>query len=441
MNWQMQHIFLRSRQQAIATLAQRFNVDVAHYHNTMPTLAAVQKVIDLRALGDTAIWVEASDSHPIAHSATMTMGTWQEDALTQYLQALPAKTQLTIDTVGDRTLLTCVTPFVVDGTPIGTLFIVEDITQSQRAFQTITRRLVLVSGGAIAGLATLLALYVRRALHPLETVSQAVMTVTPDSLAQTRLHLDEAPTEVKELAQALDYALERLTQAWAQQRRLVGDVSHELRTPLTLVQGYLQSTLRRCHTLTDTQREGLETAATETDRTIRLLNDLLILARADTRAMQGSQERLDLKKFLLETIAVADPTGDRIFPEIETAPLWVQADPHALRQVLINLLNNALTYSPSTAPVIVWLSQAQDQAILQVCDRGRGIPLADQENIFEPFYRVDTDRCRTTGGTGLGLAIAKTLLAKMNGTISVQSQLGEGSTFTIHLPICHGGIR
>jgi len=302
----------------------------------------------------------------------------------------------------------------------------------------LTRNLMLISGSAILLLAGLIAVYVGRSLQPLKSLSTEVMGVTAESLTATQLELDKAPTEVRELAAALDHTLERLAQSWEQQRRLVGDVSHELRTPLTLVQGYLQSTLRRCQTLTAPQRDGLETAAAETDRTIRILNDLLILARASMGHLQLTAEHLDLKQGVLEAVMMADPQGDRVTTEIEAAPVWVRADASALRQVLINLMDNALNYSPPEAPVTVRLFQQADLAVVQVIDRGRGIPLADQTKIFQPIYRVEVDRCRTTGGTGLGLAIVKTLLTPMRGQISVQSTPGVGSTFTVQLPLTQG---
>ena len=219
---------------------------------------------------------------------------------------------------------------------------------------------------------------------------------------------------------------------------MVGDVSPELRTPLTLVQGYLQSTLRRCQTLTEPQRDGLETAAAETDRTIQILNDLLVLARASMGHLHLSGERLDLKGIVLNAVTMADATGNRIEAEITDSPLWVRADASALRQVLVNLMDNALNYSTPDVGVTVRLFRQEQTAVVQVCDRGRGIPLADQAEIFEPFYRVDVDRSRATGGTGLGLAIVKALLARMRGTVTVQSNPGTGSTFTVHLPICQG---
>ena len=438
MSWRMQHLLLEGHRQSVLTLSQRFSEDVTLYQEMMSVEEAVGKVIDRRALGDTAIWVRSPDDILLAQSETLSMGPWNEAQLADYLGTLSNQQRLEIQRVGDRYLVVCINPLVLDGEEIGALFIVEDITQDQQTFVAMTRTLTLVSGSVMVLLAGLIAVYVWRSLQPLKGMSRQVKGVTAASLNETQLQLDKAPTEVKELAEALDHTLSRLAQSWAQQRRLVGDVSHELRTPLTLVQGYLQSTLRRCQTLTESQRDGLETAACETDHTIRILNDLLLLARASMGHLHLTLEKLDLKAVVLEAVAMADATGNRVEAEIETAPLWIRADASALRQVLVNLIDNALNYSSPDHFVTVRLEQRGKQGVIQVCDRGRGIPLADQAEIFEPFYRVDTDRSRSTGGTGLGLSIAKTLAETMQGSISVQSKLGEGSTFTVQLPICQG---
>lgn len=438
LNWRLQEILLASHQEAVATLSQRFKEDVRLYEAMMPTQAAVQKVIDRRAMGDTAIWVKSSDGTPLAMSETLSMGSWQAEGLATYLQSLSPQKRLDLLMVGDRAFALCVSPLEIDNETIGTLFVVEDVTLDRQTYLTMTRTLAVISGSTILVLTGVIALYVRRSLQPIKSLSTEVMGVTADSLNATRWELDKAPTEVKELAQALDHTLGRLSESWEQQRRLVGDVSHELRTPLTLVQGYLQSTLRRCNTLTGPQRDGLETAASETDRTIQILNDLLVLARASMGHLHLTGEKLELKAVVLEAVAMADMSGDRVEAEIKDSPLWIRADANALRQVLVNLLDNALNYSRPDQKVQVRLFQTEQRAVVQVCDRGRGIPLADQAEIFEPFYRVDVDRSRATGGTGLGLAIVRTLLEKMQGTVSVQSRLGEGSTFTVQLPLCQG---
>ncbi|MEL7522433.1 MAG: HAMP domain-containing sensor histidine kinase, partial [Cyanobacteria bacterium J06553_1] len=219
--------------------------------------------------------------------------------------------------------------------------------------------------------------------------------------------------------------------AWDQQRRFVSDVSHELRTPLTLVQGYLQSTLRRSGNLSAPQKEGLEIAADEADRTIRLLQDLLDLARADGGHLRFKVASEPLHQVVGEILEMSQ--SDRIQAHLQ--PVQAKCDRHRLKQVLINLIDNALKYSGDSKPVKVDVKQSGNMACIEVKDHGCGIPLTDLNKIFEPFYRVDEDRCRATGGTGLGLSIVKTLVEGMDGSVKVHSKLGEGSVFTVCLPM------
>jgi signal transduction histidine kinase len=446
MIWRMQNMLLEGHRQAIWTLADRFAQDVELYEEVMSTEMALQKVIDHRSLGDMAIWVRSPTGEPLGQSEILTMGSWQVDGVSAELQTLPPGKRLEIINWGDRHFLVCAQPLALNGTVLGDVFVAIDITQDRQSFMILTRDFAGVSTVVIILVAIALTLYVRRSLQPIQDISQRVATVTTESLEETRLQLDQAPTEVQELAQTLDNTLARLTTAWEQQRRLLTDVSHELRTPLTLVQGYLQSTLRRCNTLTDIQREGLETAASEADRTIRILQDLMVLARAGNGHLPLNLERIDLKGLVLEAVAMAEaakqegepgerPAEERVEAQIKVSPLFVRADANALRQSLVHLIDNALNYSSFHETVIVRLAQEGDWAIVEIRDRGRGIPLADQIDIFQPFYRVDADRARATGGTGLGLSIVKTLVEAMQGRIQVRSKLGQGSTFTVQLPL------
>jgi signal transduction histidine kinase len=201
---------------------------------------------------------------------------------------------------------------------------------------------------------------------------------------------------VRELVQTCKQMLAKLSESLEQQRRFVSDVSHELRTPLTVVHGYIQSTLRRSTNLTEPQQEALEIAAIETDRTIRLLQDLLDLARADTGHMYFNLETFVLTEVVEELLGMASKFSDRDI-QIEAAPekIVVEADRNRLKQVLLNLLDNALKYSEPDQPIILKLDQVDGQAMIQVCDRGYGIPLQHQSRIFDRFYRIDEARFRT----------------------------------------------
>ncbi|NEP63613.1 MAG: HAMP domain-containing histidine kinase, partial [Symploca sp. SIO2G7] len=347
---------------------------------------------------------------------------------------LPPNPRLESVNIQGRQMIVCISPLDINGNLLGDLFVIDDITQNQRSFSTVTKDLTLASVIVIGLSAVVIAIYVRQSIKPLCKMNKMAADVSPDNLANAHLKFDQAPTEVRDLAQAFNMMLGRLSAAWEQQRRFVSDVSHELRTPLTLVHGYLQSTLRRCNTLTDPQREGLEIAAAEADRTIRLLQDLLDLARADGGHIRFHIERVPLKELTLETIEMCRYASDRVKTDIQVAGIDARADRHRLKQVLINLIDNAVKYSRDHTVVTVRLRLEGEWAIIEVCDRGRGIPMANLTQIFEPFYRVDEDRSRATGGTGLGLSIVKTLVEGMRGKIKVQSTLDEGSIFTVSLP-------
>ncbi len=432
-NFRMQQILIKGHKDNALEIAERFDQDVEWMDETMPSTMALEKVINYRSTADTAIWIRSPEGGLIAQSDTLEMGSWQKDGLAETVLELPAKTRLESINIQGRQLIVCISPLEVGGNVLGDLFIIDDITQNQRSFAAVNRDLTLASIFVIGLSAIVIAIYVRQSIKPVCKMNELAANISPDNLADAHLEFDRAPTEVRDLAQAFNMMLSRLSAAWEQQRRFVSDVSHELRTPLTLVHGYLQSTLRRCNTLTEPQREGLEIAAAEADRTIRLLQDLLDLARADGGHMRFHIERVPLKEMVLDTVESGYPSS-RVKVDVESSGIDARADRNRLKQVLINLIDNAIKYSEDNTVVTVRLKQVGEWAIIQICDRGRGIPMADITQIFEPFYRVDEDRSRVTGGTGLGLSIVKTLVEGMRGKIKVQSNPGEGSIFTVSLP-------
>ncbi|MEM1241005.1 MAG: HAMP domain-containing sensor histidine kinase [Cyanobacteria bacterium P01_H01_bin.26] len=433
-NFRMQQILIQGHKENALEIAERFGQDVAWMDETMPSKEALQKVINYRSTADTAIWIRSPEGKLVAQSDTLEMGSWQKDGFADELIQLPTETQLTSIRLHDRQLIACIAPLEVNGTVLGVLFVLDDITQNQRSFATVNRDLTIASIIVVCLSAIVIAIYVRQSIKPICKMNELAANVSSDNLAHANLELDRAPTEVRDLAQAFNMMLGRLSSAWDQQRRFVSDVSHELRTPLTLVHGYLQSTLRRGNTLSEPQREGLEIAAAEADRTIRMLQDLLDLARADGGHIRFNVERLSLKDFVLDTLDMCRYSSERVQVDIQSPGIVARADRNRLKQVLINLVDNAIKYSDDSTVVTVRLHQEGEWAIMQICDRGRGIPMADLTQIFEPFYRVDEDRSRMTGGTGLGLSIVKTLVEGMRGKIKVQSKPGEGSIFTVSLP-------
>ncbi|MGC1307117.1 MAG: HAMP domain-containing sensor histidine kinase [Phormidesmis sp.] len=433
MNFRVRQLLVQRHKDNALLVASRLGEDAELFERTMVVPVALSKAIAYREQTDVAIWVMAPDGQTIAQSETLKMGSWKADGFsTAVMEQVMGKHGLDVITIQDRTLVTCSSPLKVDGQLVGDLYVVDDITEDQNSLSRITRTLALSSLLAIGVGAIATSLYISRSLRPIRKMNRLAANISADNLASTRLEFDRAPTEVQQLAQACNTMISRLSDAWDQQKRFVSDVSHELRTPLTLVHGYLQSTLRRSDNLTLPQKEGLEIAADEADRTIRLLQDLLDLARADGGHIRFHIEQQPLQTVVSEVLEVSQYVSDRIHSDLQ--PVVGRCDRNRLKQVLINLIDNALKYSEADQPVKVVLRRMGDRACIEIHDLGRGIPLADLTKIFDPFYRVDEDRSRTTGGTGLGLSIVKTLVEGMNGTLKVQSKVGEGSVFTVSLP-------
>lgn len=434
-HWRMRQLLVENHKEGAIAVASRLSEDVDLYEKTAPLPTALTMAIDYREQPDMAIWVISPAGDIVARSKTLSMGSWQVNGFDTALMDLVHNNPSGLESVHlqNRYLVTCSSPLTVMGETVGRLYVVDDITEDRKSLTQITRTLAL-SGLLAIGLGALaIAFYIRQAMKPLAKLNRLAANVSADNLAATQLAFDRAPTEVKALAQTYNMMISRLSLAWEQQRRFVSDVSHELRTPLTLVHGYLQSTLRRSDNLSAAQREGLEIAADEADRTIRLLQDLLDLARADGGHLRFQIELEPLHLVVGEVMEMSQYVSDRIHSDLQ--PVMALADRNRLKQVLINLIDNAMKYSEIHTPIQVRLKRVGSSALIEIQDRGRGIPLADLSKIFEPFYRVDEDRSRITGGTGLGLSIVKTLVEGMNGTLKVQSKLGEGSLFTVSLPI------
>ncbi len=442
MGWRMQQILLDSHRQRTALVADRFEEDVQYYSTMMPPEEALQKVIDHRTSGDLAIWIKDADGALIAKSEILDMGSWQNAGISSVLLQNPIPRGLSLLPVGDWHLVVCSQAFTVDAWPHSTLYIADDITADYESMEQLIRTLLLTTLVIVTLLAVACALYIRRALKPIRQLNQNASEVTADTLAQQQLDPAPAPRELQELVRTYNLMLRRLSTAWDQQKRFVNDMSHELRTPLCVVQGYLDSTLRRGSNLTSPQREGLAVAAAETNRTVRLLEQLLELARLDSGQMPLNLAPADLEEVAREAISMAEAdylpsfsAVSRITLTPTDKPLIATVDEGNLRLVLIELLDNALRYSIPASPIAVKLIRRGGWAMIQVEDQGPGIPSSCQQNIFDPFYRVDENRSRSTGGTGLGLTLVRSMVEAMAGEIDVQSTPDQGSVFTIRLPL------
>ncbi len=425
-SWTMQRILVTTHKQTIQYIAARFPHDVEIYSEMISLETGVQRAIDNLSDPNTLLWVENTQGKIIAKSIKFN----PQLVSLKNVPPLPEVHQ-----IDQRYWLLCSTPLEVKNVALGQFYIAQNITGEQVMFLSLFRSLSIATLVAIAGMVVAIAFYIKHSLQPLQKISQLTEKISVNQLKQAHIDLKNAPSEVQELAQTLEQMLLRLSESWENQRQLISNVSHELRTPLTIVSGYLQSTLRRGNNLTEMQKEALTTAASEADRTIQLLQDLLDLSRADSGRIHLQMKEIVINDLVAEIIGMARKYSNRnIELESPSEIIIIKTDSNRFKQVLLNLIDNAVKYSPSEQPITVRI-KAQAQAIIEVCDRGIGIPLAQQTRIFERFYRVDEARARSSGGTGLGLSIVKTLVEAMGGHIYVRSQPERGSTFTITFPL------
>ncbi|MBW4626629.1 MAG: HAMP domain-containing histidine kinase [Brasilonema octagenarum HA4186-MV1] len=276
--------------------------------------------------------------------------------------------------------------------------------------------------------------FIRRSLLPLQQMNQWAAAHAAE-LSSYHPRLNQTPSEVKAVAQTWNELLTRLMEVREQQQQFTNDLAHELRTPLSMVYAYLQRTLQRSQNLLDSQKEALEMAVSDAERMTRIVQDLVDLARAGSSAMPLQAEPLILNDLIAEIAQMREKFDHRAIQlEVVPFPMKVKAERNQLMQALNHLIDNAFQYSDVGEPVTLQLIQVDGWAVIEVSDNGCGIPLADQSRIFEPFYRVDPSRTRSTGGTGLGLSIVKRLVERMGGKVGIRSEPGYGSTFILRLP-------
>ncbi|MEH2171921.1 sensor histidine kinase [Nostoc sp.] len=431
-NWRMQQILIDSRKHDIEQIAKRLPHDVQIYSEMMQPETGLQKAINNLANTNILLWLKSPDNKILIKSANLDL--LSGSTVTELMSLSNMQIKAQIYKVNQSYFIISSSYLQVQGKSLGKLFVVYNITREQKMFMAMLRNSNISSILAIIVIITISVFYIRHSLQPLRQLSQMTSVISIEDLGQAQIYVDNAPSEVKELAQTLTMLLSRLSQSWEQEREFVSNVSHELRTPLTIVHGYLQSVLRRQNNLTEIQQEALETAASEAERTIRLLQDLLDLARADGGHLNFQMKSYVLNDLVEEVVVMAKKYSDRLITIESTAyPIEVKIDYSRFKQILLNLIDNAIKYSEASTPIILKLNQFHDKAIIEVCDKGYGIPLQHQTRIFERFYRIDESRSHATGGCGLGLSIVKTLVEGMGGSVCVQSKLGEGSVFTITL--------
>jgi heavy metal sensor kinase len=276
----------------------------------------------------------------------------------------------------------------------------------------------------------------RRALSPVSAMTSRARQITAARLEE-RLPVENPDDEFGRLAEVINDALARLQRAFEMERRFTADASHELRTPLTAIRSVGEVGLRERRTEAE-YREIISSVLEEVERLTTMADNLLRLSRADSGKADLRPEPVDLARLAREAAGdlevLAEEKQQRL--EVDASDgVTVAADRTTLRQAVINLLDNAIKYSPESAAIRLVARRVASDGLLEVVDAGPGIAAEDLPRIFDRFYRVDASRSRAQrGGAGLGLSIARWAVEANGGRLEVESQVSRGSTFRIVLP-------
>ena len=278
----------------------------------------------------------------------------------------------------------------------------------------------------------------RRALAPVDALTRTANIIGEHTLSK-RLEKLHTGDELQRLSDTLNAMLDRIEMAFSRIGQFTADASHELRTPISLMRTEAEIALRRPRGM-DAYRKALQQILKEAEKTSRLIEDLLTLARMDSDHESLVLRPLELNVFLKKHIAQwrqLPSTQDHeiAFCSLNSNNVWVLADEDALARVLNILLDNAVKYTPTPGKIEVGLEETSQGVVLSVSDNGIGISESERAKIFERFYRVDKARSRAHGGAGLGLSIARWIVEHHGGTISVGSAEQVGSRFFITLPV------
>lgn len=278
-----------------------------------------------------------------------------------------------------------------------------------------------------------------RALKPVDLITKSARKISAENLSH-RLEVVNPNDEIGRLAETFNDTLARLENSFARTRRFSADVSHELRTPLTILRGEIEVGLRWMKE-PDEFRELLQSNFEEVNRMSRIIESLLELSRAEEEPLGPDCPEVDLTELLAgltkQATGLAAEKGLSITFEGES-PAVVRGDLLRLRQLFLNLLDNALKYTPGGGEIKVSIGSKEGFARVLVADSGQGIPAEDVPYIFDRFYRVDKARNRADGGSGLGLALVKSFVESHGGTVEVESEAGKGSVFCVCLPLAPG---
>jgi heavy metal sensor kinase len=318
-------------------------------------------------------------------------------------------------------------------------YVIEVGVSTARTEETVRQVLLMLAIGLPIAVCVAVAggfVLVRRALKPVDNLSQKAAAITQHSLSE-RLPVVRTGDELERLSVSLNLMISRLEDAINSSKQFVADASHELRTPLAVLRGELENLAQDAQLKSQT-RETLGSSLEEVDRLAEIVEGLLALSRLDTGEARAEWVRFDLAALVATTadqmsllaedkhITVVCDSSERVM---------IEGDQARLKQVVVNLLDNAIKYTPNGGRIKLKIAQEEGNAVLDVADDGIGIPPEALPHVFKRFFRVDGSRSRDQGGAGLGLSIVKSICDAHGARVEVSSTPGQGSRFRIRQPL------
>ena len=326
----------------------------------------------------------------------------------------------------------------LDGTDgcIGALVYISSVTEMIQSLNAVERQvgIVFIIVAALASaFAILFSRLITRPVNDLTRVIKKMGTGDLSVRAKVRSH-----DEMRTLAESYNSMAVQIENLDRSRNQFVSNASHELKTPLTTMKILLENVMYQPDMPQEMRTEFLTDMDHEIDRLSNVVSDLLTLTKMDSGKSSMNLSRFNLSETAAETIRLLTPQAEKRGQELSIqimSEIWITADHSKVGQIIYNLTENALKYTPDGGTICVRLMQKGKTAVFSVQDNGIGIPQEDQEHIFDRFYRVDKARSRETGGTGLGLSIVRQLVQMHGGEITVESKQGKGSLFTVRLPV------
>jgi heavy metal sensor kinase len=342
-----------------------------------------------------------------------------------------------IEHVGSNDLLISAVPFVTDGQK----YVIE-VGESALPIKEVLRRFLL---SLLIGLSVVLAgaicggfLVIRWALAPVKKITATANEITSLHL-DTRLPIVETGDEIESLSKTFNQMISRLEESFQSVNRFTADASHELRTPLTIIRGELETSLLDKN-LPKNVRETTYSLIEETENLSKIVQCLLSLSRLDAGSAQMERVKLNLADLVATATDQMAPLADEKRVTLASRAqglVEVEGDRVRLKQVVVNLLDNAIKYTPEAGTITVGVSVSDRRAQLEVCDTGPGIPVDDLPHVFDRFFRADRNRFATIEGAGLGLSIVQSICTAHGGLVKAENRANGGCRFVVQLPLAN----